>query len=203
MPLIESPFEPIIKGILDNGYAVYDDFLSPLEVSGLLDSLSTRYDLGTFQHAGTGKSGEVKKSDLVRGDEILWLESDSMIPAERVFIDKNQNLIEYINSTCFLGIKGSETHFTKYGIGKFYKRHRDTFESQKGRVLSVILYLNSAWIPEDGGNLIIYLEKDNIETAVSIAPLAGRLVCFESEKLDHEVTETFKDRFSVTGWYLN
>jgi SM-20-related protein len=67
----------------------------------------------------------------------------------------------------------------------------------------VIVYLNNLWVPEDGGNLIIYTEKDSVETAITIAPLAGRLVCFESEKLEHEVTETFKDRYSVTGWFLN
>ena len=201
--MIESPFEPLVKGILENGYAIYDDFLSPIEVTGLLGSLSSRYESGTFKEAGIGKSGEVSKSSLVRGDEILWLESNSLVPAERVFMDKNECLINYFNSTCFLGIKGSETHFTKYAVGKFYKRHKDAFQSQKGRVLSVILYLNASWIPEDGGNLIIYVEKDGIETPVVVSPIAGRLVCFESENLEHEVTETFKDRYSVTGWFLN
>ncbi len=201
--MFDKIFEPIIEGLLANGYAICDDFLSASEVSGLLESFSSRYESGTFKEAGTGKLGEVSKTGLVRGDEILWLESSSIVPAERVFIDKNQALIDYINSTCFLGIKDSEIHFTKYGIGKFYKRHRDTFQSQKGRVLSVILYLNQSWVPEDGGNLVIYVEKDKQETAITISPIAGRLVCFESEKLDHEVMETFRDRFSVTGWYLN
>ena len=69
--------------------------------------------------------------------------------------------------------------------------------------MSVIFYLNTNWIPENGGNLIIYTNKNNIETAISIAPLAGRMVCFESDKLDHEVSETFVERLSVTGWLLN
>lgn len=196
-------FEPIIEGLLADGYAICDDFLSGLEVSDLLESLSARYESGAFKEAGTGISGEVNKSGLVRGDEILWLESGSDVPAERIYMEKSQALIEYINRTCYLGIKDSEMHFTKYGVGKFYKRHRDTFQSQKGRVLSVILYLNQSWVPEDGGNLVIYVEKDNQETAINISPIAGRLVCFESEKLDHEVMETFRDRFSVTGWFLN
>jgi SM-20-related protein len=196
-------FEPIIEGLSANGYVVCDDFLSKVEVAGLMESFTTRYESGSFKEAGVGKSVEVSKSSLVRGDEILWLESDSLVPAERVLIDKNQIFIDYINQTCFLGIKGSEIHFAKYGVGKFYRRHRDTFQTQKGRVLSVIVYLNNLWVPEDGGNLIIYTEKDSVETAITIAPLAGRLVCFESEKLEHEVTETFKDRYSVTGWFLN
>lgn len=196
-------FEPIIEGILSNGYAICDDFLSTSEVAGLLESFHERYNSGVFMHAGTGKSGEVKKSVLTRGDEIFWLEVGSTNPAERVYLDRSKRLIDYINRTCFLGIKDSEMHFAKYGVGKFYKRHRDTFQSQKGRVLSVILYLNSSWVSEDGGNLLIYKEKDQQEMVITISPIAGRLVCFESEKLDHEVTETFRDRYSVTGWFMN
>ncbi len=196
-------FKSLVDGLLEKGYAVCDNFLSVDEVSGLMDSFTSRYESGLFKEAGVGKFGEVSKSALVRGDEILWIEGDSIVPAEIDLFTRNQELIKYINETCYLGIKSTEIHFAKYGVGKFYRRHRDTFQSKKGRVLSVILYLNSQWIPEDGGNLIIYSVKDQVETAISIAPIAGRLVCFESENLEHEVTETFKDRYSVTGWFLN
>jgi SM-20-related protein len=67
----------------------------------------------------------------------------------------------------------------------------------------VVYYLNIDWIPADGGNLLIYSTENNVEKTITIAPLAGRLVCFESEKLDHEVTEAFAERYSVTGWLLN
>ena len=199
----EEKFELLIQGILENGYAVYDDFLDKSEVESLLKTFSTRYQQGKFKEASIGKFSEVQKNVEIRGDEILWLEHESTDLAERILLDKNQAFVNYLNKTCYLGIKNTEIHFAKFGVGKFYRRHRDTFTSKRGRVLSVIYYLNVNWIPEDGGNLIIYTNKNNLENAISIAPLAGRMVCFESEKLDHEVTEAFSNRFSVTGWFLN
>ena len=67
----------------------------------------------------------------------------------------------------------------------------------------MIYYLNLNWVPENGGNLIIYTQEEDIEQRIVIAPLAGRLVCFESEKLEHEVSEAFAERFSITGWLLD
>jgi SM-20-related protein len=203
MTVQEHQFESIIEGILANGYAVCDDFLDKTEVQNLLKTFNTRYQAGKFKEAGIGKQNEVQKATQIRGDEILWLENESNDLAEKVLLDKNQAFVNYLNQTCYLGIGDSEIHFAKYDIGKFYRRHRDTFQAQKGRILSVIYYLNIDWIPADGGNLLIYSTENNVEKTITIAPLAGRLVCFESEKLDHEVTEAFAERYSVTGWLLN
>jgi SM-20-related protein len=199
----EQKFEQLIEGVVSSGYAVCDDFLDPTEVKNLLEVFFNRYQAGKFKEASIGKQNEVHKATLVRGDEILWLENDSTNTSERILLDKNQAFIDYLNQTCYLGIVDAEIHFAKYDIGKFYRRHRDTFQAQKGRILSVIYYLNQNWIPADGGNLIIYIQENEIEKAITIAPLAGRLVCFESEKLDHEVSEAFAERFSITGWLLN
>lgn len=203
MSVQEQKYELLIEGILADGYAVCDDFLDQNEVDNLLKTFSSRYEEGEFKEAGIGKSNEVQKMSNIRGDEILWLDSDSNDFAERVLLDKNQSFVNYLNQTCYLGIVATEIHFAKYDVGKFYRRHRDSFQSKKGRILSVIYYLNVDWIPANGGNLIIYTNKDNLENAITIAPLAGRLVCFESEKLDHEVKEAFAERFSVTGWLMN
>jgi SM-20-related protein len=203
MTELEQKFEGIIDGILTKGYGICDDFLDKNEVDNLLKTFSERFKEGLFKEASIGKYIEVQKDLQIRGDEILWLENDSDDLSERILLNRNQEFIDYLNQTCYLGISGSEIHFAKYEIGKFYRRHRDSFQTQKGRVLSVICYLNQDWIPADGGNLIIYTKENNIEVPIIIAPLAGRLVCFESEKLDHEVTTAFKERYSITGWLLN
>lgn len=199
----DQQFEELIAGISKNGYAVCDDFLATSEVENLLKTFTIRYDAGIFKQAGIGKLSEVRKELSTRGDEILWIETNSKDAAERVLLDKIQDFVQYLNQTCYLGIVDTEIHFAKYSIGKFYRRHRDAFQAQKGRVLSVIFYLNVDWQPQNGGNLVIYTQENNLEKAVSITPMAGRLVCFESKKLDHEVTETFAERFSITGWLLN
>nr|WP_299423811.1 2OG-Fe(II) oxygenase [uncultured Emticicia sp.] len=199
----EQKFELLIEGIVAKGYAVCDDFLEPSEVKNLLNTFAQRYESGKFKDASIGKQSEAHKSALVRGDQILWLETNSVDVAERMLLNKNQAFVDYLNQTCYLGIVGTEIHFAKYNVGKFYRRHRDTFQAQKGRILSVIYYLNPNWIPENGGNLIIYTSENGIEKGIVIEPLAGRLVCFESEKLEHEVSVAFAERFSVTGWLLN
>lgn len=199
----EEKFEGLIEGIVANGYGVCDDFLSSEEVAMLNARFTERFDDGNFKEAGIGKQSEVHQAKEIRGDKILWLENGTTNIAERILLDKNQAFINYLNQTCYLGIVDAEIHFAKYDIGKFYRRHRDTFQAQKGRILSVIYYLNNNWQAENGGNLLIYTQENNIEKTISIAPLAGRLVCFESDKLDHEVSETFRERLSITGWLLN
>lgn len=199
----EQKFELLIEGVVAKGYAVCDDFLEPSEVENLLNTFAQRYESGKFKDASIGKQSEAHKAARVRGDQILWLETNSVDVAERMLLNKNQAFVDYLNQTCYLGIVGTEIHFAKFNVGKFYRRHRDTFQAQKGRILSVIYYLNPNWIPENGGNLIIYTSENGIEKGIVIEPLAGRLVCFESEKLEHEVSEAFAERFSVTGWLLN
>ncbi len=199
----EEKYESLIEGIVANGYGVCDDFLSSEEVTMLNARFTERFDDGNFKEAGIGKQSEVHQAKEIRGDKILWLESGTTNIAERILLDKNQAFINYLNQTCYLGIVDAEIHFAKYDIGKFYRRHRDTFQAQKGRILSVIYYLNNHWQTENGGNLLIYTQENNIEKTISIAPLAGRLVCFQSENLDHEVSETFRERLSITGWLLN
>lgn len=196
-------FEIIIKGILANGYGICDDFLSEQEVEKLLILNTNNYKSGLFKVAGIGQKEDEQHSKAIRGDKILWLEPNSKnIDEQKLFVKINA-LIAYLNLTCYLGIIGSEFHFSNYEKGRFYKRHRDSFQNKRGRIISVIIYLNDHWEAKDGGNLVVYPFLNEIETAFTISPIAGRIVCFESEKLDHEVLETFANRISITGWFLN
>jgi SM-20-related protein len=200
---MQQKMEQLIVDVAAHGYGICDDFLTTAEVSQLVARLKFRYEEGAFNHAKVGKLTDASLVETIRGDQILWLEEDSSNASERIILDKNLVLIDYINASCYLGIKHCEIHFAKYEEGKFYKRHRDSFEHKKGRVLSIIYYLNTAWQPDHGGNLVIYTNLDNVEQAISIAPLAGRLICFESEKLEHEVLATTVNRYSITGWMVN
>jgi len=110
-----------------------------------------------------------------------------------------------LNRRLFMGLFDYESHFAHYPIGAFYKKHRDAFAGQSGnrqpnRVLSTVLYLNSAWQPHEGGELLIYAEDGEaiIETVV---PVYGRLVIFLSEKFPHEVLPATRERKSIAGWF--
>jgi SM-20-related protein len=97
-----------------------------------------------------------------------------------------------------LGITDKEFHYAVYPPGTFYKRHLDTFQNDSRRKLSIVCYLNSEdWKPEYGGELCIYFDD---KPPLDIYPLAGRLVIFESQVLEHEVKPVNKERLSITGW---
>jgi SM-20-related protein len=51
-------------------------------------------------------------------------------------------------------------------------------------------------LPEFGGELVIYKQEEEI----SIYPLKGRMVVFESQILEHEVKPVKRERLSITGW---
>lgn len=70
------------------------------------------------------------------------------------------------------------------------------------RSVTCILYLNSPdW--NSGGNLRCYREKINIEekeTFTDVSPTGGTLIIFDSEKVEHEVLPSTKDRYAITLW---
>ncbi|AQG81302.1 2OG-Fe(II) oxygenase [Spirosoma montaniterrae] len=193
-------FEPIIDGILTDGYGIADAFLSPGETTALADQLHRRKEAGQFRSAGVGNQ-QVMVEKAIRGDEIVWLDEATAAPAEATFLQRIGAFVEYINQTCYLGLRDYEFHYALYPPGTFYKRHLDQFRSDSRRKLSVICYLNSNWQPTDGGQLALYLPNPGgIEHTVTVEPVGGRLICFESGRLEHEVLPATRDRLSLTGW---
>jgi SM-20-related protein len=137
----------------------------------------------------------------VRGDFVLWIEEGAAGDTERLFFDKINSMVEYLNKTCFLGILHKEFHYAVYPKGTFYKRHLDTFQNDDRRKLSLVCYLNDLdWKKENGGELVIY-PNDSDKDPVVVYPLAGRVVIFESQLLEHEVKPVLaSERYSITGW---
>ena len=201
----ESLFESLIDGMLETGYGVADWFLSPHEVVALRTRLQNRQAAGLFREAGIGQmadhSGQIIVEKTIRGDEILWLEPDTATPEEAHFLNRVNQFIGYLNRTCYLGLRDSELHYARYPTGTFYKRHLDRFHSDSRRRLSIICYLNHNWQPTNGGELAIYVpETDSAEQTILIEPIGGRLVCFDSGLIEHEVLPATRDRLSITGW---
>ncbi|PLK42944.1 2OG-Fe(II) oxygenase [Emticicia sp. TH156] len=190
-------FESIISQILDQGYGILDGFLSDEEISALNERFLLHYQAQAFKKAGISKSHEVVKD--IRGDEILWLEKSNAVGIETVFLDRLEQFMGYVNYTCFLGLRSYEIHYASYPVGTFYKRHLDKFRNDSGRKLSFICYLNQNWQPDNGGELVLFL-PDSDKT---VLPLGGRLIVFESDKIEHEVLPANRERRSLTGWLRN
>ena len=196
----ELLYEPLIDGILAHGYGIMNDFLSPSEVAALRACLQNQREAGQFRLAGIGNQ-QVSVEKAIRGDEILWLDKATATLEEAAFLQRIGQFAEYVNQTCYLGLRDCEFHYALYPTGTFYKRHLDRFRSDSRRKLSVICYLNDNWQEADGGQLVLYLpETDGSERQVTVAPAGGRLVCFDSGQLEHEVLPATRDRLSLTGW---
>src|SRR5258706_11994225 len=152
-----------------------------------------------FKKAGIGKKQDLQINEAVRGDHIQWIDKNSPPAPTKVYLDRLHDLIQFLNQNLFLSLKDYEVHMTVYPAGTFYKRHLDQFKKDDHRKLSVICYLNENWKAEDGGQLRVYLP----ENPRDFFPLEGRLICFRSDLLEHEVLPATRERLSLTGWMLD
>lgn len=196
---LSQQFDAVADGLAESGYAVIDDFLSPAEVAGILSLDGFKNGLLHFRKAGIGKQQDKQINESIRGDYIQWIDRLQADPALTVYLERLQGLISFLNQSLFLSLKDYEVHQTIYPIGSFYKRHLDQFKKDDHRRLSVICYLNENWTENDGGQLRLYLP----EGVKDFLPLAGRLVCFRSDQLEHEVLPATRERLSLTGWILD
>ena len=202
IPFVKNPlYEHIIEDIIVQKYTIIEDFFTTNEVVALRNSLLNKNEEDAFKKAAIGNRLNEVIVKSIRGDIILWIDEQNTNAAEALFFDKINHLVSYLNKTCFLGIIYKEFHYALYPKGAFYKRHIDTFQNDDRRKLSFVCYLNDEnWRPENGGELVLYLNEKggNIETIVY--PFPGRVVIFESQIIEHEVKLVNAQRLSITGW---
>ncbi len=198
-----SVYEKIINDLLKHNYSVIDNFFTATEVIQLREELLLKYAYDRFKKAAIGNRIHEKIKRNIRGDFIFWLHREKAKPIERLFFQKMDHLIDYLNRTCFLGISHREFHYAVYPEGTFYKRHLDVFQGDDRRKLSFVCYLNDKdWRIKNGGELVLYTEKNGREQSKVITPLPGRVVIFESQQLEHEVKPVVAgERLSITGWF--
>ncbi|MCB9224169.1 MAG: 2OG-Fe(II) oxygenase [Crocinitomicaceae bacterium] len=189
-----SNFEEAINQLIFQGYGILDNWLPEGLLSDLENSLVSRLEADYFHKAQIGNGSDQQRIGSVRGDEIFWLNENLAVPAEKEFLSIIGQFTDYLNVTCFAGIKSFEFHYAVYQSGTRYARHKDQFRSDDSRKYSMVFYLNRNWKAGDGGELMIYTQED-----VKIEPVFGRLVFFKSE-LEHEVLLSNFERKSITGW---
>ena len=196
MNQIQNSFETIADGLADKGYAVIDNFVPMAEVQAILDlGLFNENDL---KKAGIGR-GNKQINEAIRGDFIQWINKEQTPDSIKNYTDKLDALRLFLNQSLYLSLKDYEVHLAMYPAGSFYKRHLDQFKSDDHRKLSVILYLNKDWNIDQGGQLRMFLKDGSLD----FLPIAGRLVCFRSEMIEHEVLPATRTRMSITGWMLD
>ncbi|MBS1952029.1 MAG: hypothetical protein OJF59_001030 [Cytophagales bacterium] len=196
---IDMQFAAIADGLADTGFSVTDNFISASEANAITSLDDFRTGLLRFKKAGIGKLQDKQINEGIRGDYIQWIDKTTAQPALQIYLNRADALRTYLNRSLFLSLKDAEIHQTIYPIGSFYKRHLDQFKKDDHRKLTVICYLNENWKEENGGQLRIYFK----EGPKDFFPMAGRLICFRSDMLEHEVLPANRERYSLTGWMLD
>jgi SM-20-related protein len=191
----------IAAGLVQEDRVCCPDFLPPARVRALRQECQALHEAGRFRVAGIGR--EAAREPAVRGDEILWLEEQAAWAPQAAGLLRHEfsALRDAINAETFLGLQDFEGHYAVYPAGTRYARHVDRFRDDSRRVISLVLYLNDDWDPEDGGELCLYRGLVDSEPAARITPQGGTLVCFLSEAVPHEVLQARRPRLSLTGWF--
>ncbi len=196
---LTSQLNMLADQIAENGYVVIDDFLSQQEIESILALEGFKNGMLQFKKAGIGKNQDKQINEAIRGDYIQWIDPNNAEPPLLTYLAKLRQVIAFVNQSLFLSLKDCEVHQTIYPIGSFYKRHLDQFKKDDHRKLSVICYLNKDWKETDGGQLRMFIGHESQD----ILPVAGRLVCFRSDLLEHEVLPATRERLSLTGWLID
>ncbi len=190
----------IVNELDRSGLSIKPGYLEPDLLGNLLDETRALKDGGDFRQAGVGRGESWHVNPEIRSDFVHWIDPTPLLPAQKEIQDRYEELRMAINEQLFLGIFAWEGHLTLYPPGAHYARHLDRFRDAMHRTVSTILYLNEDWSEGDGGQLRIYTGKEAGEQ-IDVLPLGGTLVTFLSERFEHEVLPSARERISLTGWF--
>ena len=193
---MDNQFDLLIDTYLENNVGIDTGFLSERLSNGLRQNIEQLQKDGRMQTAGIGNNLVKDAGQKMRSDKIFWMDKSNDNIFEQEFLQLAEDFIERLNSTCYTGINACEFHYAVYEEGSFYKRHRDQFANDSNRKYSLINYLNTNWLEEDGGQLLVY-QKDEVQ---KILPHSQTAVFFKSDEMEHEVTKAHRSRMSITGW---
>jgi SM-20-related protein len=195
-----NTLDAILDDLAEQGWCVRPDFLPAATVTGLADLCRQRHAAGAFHRAGVG-AGQATLHEEIRGDRVLWLDDDDPNPAAQAYFQAMETLRGAVNQSLYMGLQDLECHLALYPPGAGYRRHLDRFAHDDRRALTVIVYLNPDWKPEDGGQLRFWSDPEGVGESLEIAPLGGTLVTFLSDRYWHQVEPARRERLALTGWF--
>jgi SM-20-related protein len=193
---MDNQFDLLIDTYLENNIGIDSRFLSERLSNGLRQNIEQLQKDDRMQAAGIGNNLVKDAGQKMRSDKIFWMDKSHDNIFEQEFLQLAGDFIERLNSTCYTGINACEFHYAVYEEGSFYKRHKDQFANDSNRKYSLINYLNTNWLEEDGGQLLVYQNEE----VQKILPHSQTAVFFKSDEMEHEVTKAHRSRMSITGW---
>lgn len=196
-----ATLDALVESLVEPGYAVLPGFLPPGFVQALKQDCLQHWKAGQFHAAGVGRARDQQVKSEIRSDHVLWLDAATESPPQQAYWQVMQNYQQSANRQLFLGLHELEAHFAVYPPGSFYRKHLDRFRSDDARTVTVIVYLNDDWREEDGGYLRLYRDAAGERDYLDVAPQAGTLVTFLSDRFWHEVLPANRERMAITGWF--
>jgi SM-20-related protein len=194
--------EEITNGIEQQGWAVVAGCLAKEASLRLIQECEEACKNGDFRRAGVGRGKTLEVREDIRRDQVKWLEPGDGAVEQGSYLAWLEDLRLALNQRFFLGLFEFEGHFAIYPEGAFYKPHLDRHAGTSDRIVTVILYLNAAWQPGDGGELKLWTTAGKKDEAFQlIEPRLGTVVCFLAADFWHEVLPAVKTRMSITGWF--
>ncbi|WP_417763794.1 2OG-Fe(II) oxygenase [Shewanella sp.] len=186
----------IADALVSDGYLILRDVL-PQQLTEALRVRVEEAPVEDFRLAAIGRGGEQQLNQDIRSDRIRWLEPSSEPDSSYTMI--MESLREGLNQRLFMGLFDYESHYAWYRPGAFYQKHVDALRGSQNRILTTVFFLNHEWQAEQGGELKLYDEDDQL--LHTILPEFGTLVIFLSERFPHEVCPTQRGRGSIAGWF--
>ncbi len=186
-------------GVLrDRGWFCREGLIDKVEALQIRNAVVALDDQGRTRAAKVGGGARVQVDLDQRRDRITWLldcgDVEALKPLNEIF----EGVRIALNEGAWLGLRRFDVQLAFYaGQGGFYKSHRDSFPGRANRIVTAILYLNLDWVTAHGGALMLHVEP----VVVEVAPIAGRLVVFMSEVVEHEVLPVFSPRVAATAWF--
>ena len=191
--------EKILEELSSSGFSIVSDFLAPGFVERLCEDLNQLRSNNAFHEARVGQGAKSSLEQSIRRDSISWFEPQSLSQVQKELWEHLERLKRQMNVGLFLGLWDFEGHYAIYQPGGFYDRHLDRFKTDDLRKVSVVLYLNSDWTDADGGELALFL--DSAAEPLLIQPRSGTAVFFLSDRIEHQVRATSRERLSFAGWF--
>ena len=194
---VRSVFEQICDDLSTTGFSICP-FSLPSSMAYKLREYAMSLNQETFVQAGVGRKQNHSLQLEIRNDRIFWLNGKNEI--EVLWLDWIEQMRVSINQHLYLGLFSFESHIACYQPGQFYLRHRDAFNGNTNRKLSIVVYLNDEWQPTDGGELVIYKDDDYL-VGTKVLPQLATVAVFLSERFPHEVLPATRSRLSIAGWF--
>ncbi|MCH1918768.1 2OG-Fe(II) oxygenase [Shewanella sp. A3A] len=192
----DALLDTIADALVSDGYLILRDVL-PQQLTEALRVRVEEAPVEDFRFAAIGRGGEQQLNHDIRSDRIRWLEPSS--EPDSGYTMFMESLREGLNQRLFMGLFDYESHYAWYRPGAFYQKHLDALRGSQNRILTTVFFLNHEWQAEQGGELKLYDEDDQL--LHTILPEFGTLVIFLSERFPHEVCPTQRGRGSIAGWF--